>query len=78
MNHTIAAIATPQAAGGIGVIRISGPKALQIADAVFRRRAGCLWRNPKATVRILAEFSMKVDRSMKPSLWFSSAAQLHG
>lgn len=40
MNHTIAAIATPQAAGGIGVIRISGPKALQIADAVFQAASG--------------------------------------
>lgn len=56
LNHTIAAIATPQAAGGIGVIRISGPKALQIADAVFQAASGCLWQHPKATVRILAEF----------------------
>ncbi|MBQ8825111.1 MAG: tRNA uridine-5-carboxymethylaminomethyl(34) synthesis GTPase MnmE [Ruminococcus sp.] len=33
---TIAAIATPQAAGGISVIRISGENALKIADCVFK------------------------------------------
>jgi len=32
---TIAAIATPQAAGGLGVIRISGPDALLVASRVF-------------------------------------------
>lgn len=35
MNTTIAAIATGQAPGGIGVIRISGPEAIPIASAVF-------------------------------------------
>lgn len=40
MKHTIAAIATPQAAGGIGVIRISGPEALAVAGAVFRAASG--------------------------------------
>lgn len=32
---TIAAISTPQGVGGIGVIRISGPKALEVADKIF-------------------------------------------
>lgn len=36
-NATIAAIATPPGEGGIGVIRISGPDAADIASAVFRR-----------------------------------------
>ncbi len=35
MQHTIAAIATAQAAGGIGVLRISGAEALHIADKIF-------------------------------------------
>ncbi|MDN3506055.1 MAG: tRNA uridine-5-carboxymethylaminomethyl(34) synthesis GTPase MnmE [Simkaniaceae bacterium] len=35
MIDTIAAIATPPGEGGIAVIRISGPKALKVADAVF-------------------------------------------
>ncbi len=33
---TIAAIATPNASGGIGVIRISGDEAIAVADKVFR------------------------------------------
>lgn len=36
---TIAAIATPPGAGGIGIIKISGPEALKIAGAVFRNRS---------------------------------------
>lgn len=40
MKHTIAAIATPQAAGGIGIIRISGPEAVTVADTVFHAASG--------------------------------------
>ena len=40
MNETIAAIATPQAAGGISVIRISGDNAFAVADSVFRPVSG--------------------------------------
>ncbi|HZK39920.1 MAG TPA: tRNA uridine-5-carboxymethylaminomethyl(34) synthesis GTPase MnmE, partial [Clostridia bacterium] len=39
-SKTIAAIATPQAAGGIGIIRISGNDALKIADKVFKASNG--------------------------------------
>lgn len=35
-NSTIAAISTAQGEGGIGVIRISGSRAIEIADKVFR------------------------------------------
>lgn len=38
MNDTIAAIATPYGSGGIGVIRISGPKAFGIASKLFSKR----------------------------------------
>ena len=37
-GRTIAAIATPAAAGGIGIIRISGQDAFEIADKVFRAK----------------------------------------
>ena len=37
---TVAAISTPVAAGGIGMIRISGENAIQIAAACFRPAAG--------------------------------------
>jgi tRNA modification GTPase len=39
---TIAAIATAQAAGGIGIVRISGEDALTIADNVFKASKGLL------------------------------------
>lgn len=35
-SDTIAAIATPPGEGGLAVIRISGPRALEVADRVFR------------------------------------------
>ncbi|HEY3376076.1 MAG TPA: tRNA uridine-5-carboxymethylaminomethyl(34) synthesis GTPase MnmE [Armatimonadota bacterium] len=34
---TIAAISTPLGAGGIGIVRLSGPVAIAIADQIFRR-----------------------------------------
>jgi len=34
-RDTIAAIATPPGAGGVGVLRVSGPKALDIAEAMI-------------------------------------------
>ncbi len=42
MIQTIAAIATPAAAGGISVIRISGEDAFLVADRVFRAQNGKL------------------------------------
>lgn len=41
MSATIAAIATPNAPGGVGIIRISGSEALPIAAKVFRAANGC-------------------------------------
>ena len=34
---TVAAIATPHGTGGIGIIRISGPGSLEIANKVFSK-----------------------------------------
>lgn len=39
-TDTIAAIATPAGEGGIGIIRLSGPQAVSIADRVFRAKSG--------------------------------------
>lgn len=39
-TKTIAAISTPQAPGGIGIVRISGPQARAIAQQVFTSRSG--------------------------------------
>ncbi|HPZ00143.1 MAG TPA: tRNA uridine-5-carboxymethylaminomethyl(34) synthesis GTPase MnmE [Clostridiales bacterium] len=40
MEKTIAAIATPNAAGGIGIVRISGNDAVSVAERVFRAAGG--------------------------------------
>jgi len=40
MSTTIAAIATPAGTGGISIIRISGPQAVEVADRVFRAPGG--------------------------------------
>ena len=37
MSDTIAAISTPQNTGGIGIIRISGDNAIEIAEKVSRK-----------------------------------------
>ena len=39
-QRTIAAVSTPQAPGGIGIVRISGSDARQVADLVFRSKSG--------------------------------------
>ena len=36
LSDTIVALATPQGVGAIGVIRLSGPEAIRIVDAVFK------------------------------------------
>ena len=36
MNDTIAAISTPPGENGIGIVRVSGPSALDIADKIFK------------------------------------------
>lgn len=37
-SDTIAAISTPVGQGGIGIVRISGPQSLEIADGIFRTK----------------------------------------
>lgn len=46
--HTIAAIATPPGIGGIGVIRLSGPASVPIAQRVFVRPSGLPLQSPKS------------------------------
>lgn len=46
-SSTIAAISTPQAVGGIGIVRISGPKAKEVAQRVFTAKSGKQLRNLK-------------------------------
>ncbi len=54
-TETIAAIATPPGQGGVGIVRVSGPAALQVAQQISRitpkpRHAhyGAFWKNDAA------------------------------
>ena len=39
-GETVAAISTPYGKGGVGMIRISGPEAFAVAEAMFRPQSG--------------------------------------
>ena len=40
MNTTIAAISTAVSASGIGIIRISGPEAMDVISRIYRSKGG--------------------------------------
>src|SRR3972149_4656495 len=46
-DETIAAIATPAGRGGLGVVRLSGPEAVRIAQQVLRRPASSAEPDPR-------------------------------
>lgn len=52
LDDTIAAVATPVGQGGVGIVRISGPDALKIADRIF------FPRNAGRNVSAVAAFSV--------------------
>ena len=51
LGDSIVAIATPPGAGGIGILRLSGPDALPIANALCALPAGQQWRPRHAYLR---------------------------
>lgn len=61
---TIAAIATPPGPGGIGIVRVSGPAAPAIADAVFHRRAAGPWRSHRLYLGRVGAAGAVVDEGM--------------
>ncbi len=40
LNETIVALATPSGSGAIAIIRVSGPKSIEIVDAIFKSKSG--------------------------------------
>src|SRR5918995_3821627 len=62
-NATIAAIATPAGVGGIGVVRVSGNEAAEIAAAVFRRGAN----RQKVDLRRTASHRLLFGRVVDPA-----------
>ena len=55
-QDTIVALATPNGTGAIAVIRISGPKAILLADEVFRSVSGKKLINQKTHTIHLGHF----------------------
>jgi len=54
-NSTIAAIATPGGRGGIGIIKISGSKALAIAAAIFSPAVSHAWTRSGSAKTVVAD-----------------------
>jgi tRNA modification GTPase len=54
LDETIIAISTPPGYGGIGIVRLSGPKALTVARKIFRPRKKS-WRELKPLTLVLGE-----------------------
>jgi tRNA modification GTPase len=50
LHDTIVAISTPPGRGGIGVVRLSGPRALAIAEGMVRVSADSAWRPWRANM----------------------------
>lgn len=69
-NSTIAAISTPLGPGGIGIIRVSGPKALDILERVFVRdsKEGSIQKTVKADFRSHQVFYGKILDPKKGTL----------
>ncbi len=59
-SDTIVAIATPPGEGGIGVVRISGDRALVVAQALFHARSGDAVKNQK---NFTARYGHVIERS---------------
>jgi tRNA modification GTPase len=63
LKDTIAAVSTPPGRGGLGVIRVSGKQAREIASRILRFSAGAEWKPWTATLAELPdETGQAVDR----------------
>jgi len=54
LDETIIAISTPPGHGGIGIVRLSGLKALEVAKKIFRLR-GKTWRHVEPLTLVLGD-----------------------
>jgi len=62
-DDTIVAVSTPPGRGGIGVVRLSGPRAVEIAETICRRESSGDWAPRKAVMaRLVDEDDHVVDR----------------
>ena len=74
LDDTICAIATPPGEGGIGIVRISGLRALDVASPVVRLRSGTSLQDLRTHTRALADVC---SQSMAPPLPLESDEDRH-
>ena len=72
-TDTIAAIATPPGRGGVGIIRVSGPKVHDIAESILdgntlKPRRALLRRRPVATTYCYGESPTMADLYLVPQV----------
>lgn len=78
MSSTICALATPPGAGGIAVVRVSGPEAYAVVGEIFTpRNPAKRVAEAKGYTAMLGHYHLRVRRWMRPSPCFPRAAQLH-
>lgn len=65
LNDTIVAISTPIGEGGIGIVRLSGPKALSIADKIFISKSRT---RPSHFESFTTHYGYIIDKSQKADL----------
>lgn len=74
-HHTIAAISTAQGAGGIGIIRISGVNAAEIADCVFTSPYGKTIAAARGYTALYGKVHMPIAENEAP-VWIDEAIAL--
>ncbi len=70
INDTIVAQATPPGRGGVGILRVSGPKAAQVAEIVLGKLLNHV-------MRIICHFVMRKALFLTKVLRFTSLDQIH-
>ena len=74
LDDTICAIATPPGEGGIGVVRVSGPRALDLTSHVVHLRSGASLQTLRPRMMALADVC---SRSMVLPMPIASDARIH-
>ena len=71
LRDTIVAISTPPGAGGLGIVRLSGPESRSIAEKLLRRAADFTWRSwTSALADLIDDQGQTVDQVIVT--WFAA------
>ncbi len=75
-DYTIAAISTPPGSGGIGIIRLSGDRAIEIADGIFTKdRNGTELNKDQDCIRAAGEVARMSSYTLKHGYIFDPSTQ---